>query len=516
MVKYITLFTILSFQIAFGQNYYWQLKQSGSGRGNPIAVDPNNSNVVYYGSTNVIYKSTDKGESFSPFGSSISGSSNIKNIILHPDKPDEIFAATYSSNYRTVKSTNNGQTWVVTADNLTFAFYGIPTTQDPSVPDNLYMMNGNNFMRSTDFGSTWTTLTSNVGTTGAPCDIEVFPAPNNNIILVGDNGHGIFRSTDSGSTWSQVYVTSGEIPTMAIDKNIPGVAWGTKFGGGQQVIRTTDYGATWNIVASFGTNTWGVSIHPTDPNYVAVGTWSGSYVYITKDFGVTWLQTQLPSSNYAVTVVDSMTVYAAQSGGFFKLDSPFFIPVELTSFTVNTSGSIINLEWNTATETNNSGFEIEKYNAGNDEWIKLSFIPGYGTTTEKRHYSYSYGEKSYGKFSYRLKQIDYDGTVAYSHIVEADVLAPAEFSLSQNYPNPFNPSTTINFSVPVESKVTIKLFNLMGEEVSTIYSGVASAGSHPVIFNSKKLSSGTYFYKIEAAGNNGETFTSSKKLTLLK
>lgn len=325
----ISFFVLLS--VSLSAQYSWQQKLVGGGRGNPITIDPLNNNIIYYGSSNAIFKSTDRGETFNQYGSVIPQSSAVKCFHLNPKRPAEIVVSVYKgTNYKVVKSTDNGSTWETTADNLSFSFYGVPSTQDPTHPDTLYLMNGNNFDRSTDFGGTWTTLTSSVGTITAPCDIIVFP--DTSIILVGDNGTGIFKSTNYGLTWSQTYNTSGEIPTIAVDFNRPGTAWATKFAGGGGLLRSTDYGQSWVTVGFSGINTWGVHIHPGNSDFVATGTWSGSNVYITKDWGTTWTTTTLTPSNYSVAIIDSMNVFAAQSGGFYKLTSPYFSILELSSF----------------------------------------------------------------------------------------------------------------------------------------------------------------------------------------
>ncbi|HSP88544.1 MAG TPA: hypothetical protein VLN45_10455, partial [Ignavibacteriaceae bacterium] len=209
-VVFTTFFiTIFISSFAYSQ-YFWELKQSGSSLGGPIDVEKYNPNNVYYGSVNVIYKSTDRGETFSPLGTTLPNSSDVKNIIINDENPNEFLVAIESSGDKILKTTNAGVTWNIVADNLSFSFFGIPMTPDPSHPDTIYTMSGSNFMRSTNFGDSWTTLTSSVGC-ATPCDIEVFA--DTNIILIGDNGTGIFRSTDYGLTWAQTHNTTGEIPT---------------------------------------------------------------------------------------------------------------------------------------------------------------------------------------------------------------------------------------------------------------------------------------------------------------
>jgi hypothetical protein len=190
------------------------------------------------------------------------------------------------------------------------------------------------------------------------------------------------------------------------------------------------------------------------------------------------------------------------------------VPVELVSFTGSVAGNGIELIWRTATETNNMGFDIEKKHNGN--WQQLGFVPGFGTTTETHTYSFTDLGVNSGTNIYRLKQIDFDGSTEYSNEIEVDMNLPAQYSLEQNYPNPFNPSTTINFTLPVDAKVTIKVFNALGEQVCTLTDNNFSAGSHSIEFNAENLVSGLYVYSIDAAGTDNTNFRSVKKMMLLK
>jgi hypothetical protein len=190
------------------------------------------------------------------------------------------------------------------------------------------------------------------------------------------------------------------------------------------------------------------------------------------------------------------------------------VPVELVNFEAAISGTNVYLNWTTVTETNNSGFEIQR--SSDSDFEVLAFIPGHGTTTETRNYAYTDKNVPAGSYSYRLKQVDYDGTFEYSDVVEVEVAAPAEFALDQNYPNPFNPSTKINFRLAADSKVSLKVFDVLGQEVMTLINNDLSAGSHQVEFDAINLNSGIYFYKLEATGNNGTNFSDVKKMILTK
>ena len=188
------------------------------------------------------------------------------------------------------------------------------------------------------------------------------------------------------------------------------------------------------------------------------------------------------------------------------------LPVELTSFSAKAFSDKVKLDWITATEINNSGFEIERSFDGNT-FFAVGFVRGNGTTTEPRTYSFSDDIQfnSTQSIYYRLKQVDYNGSVNYSDIVSVVFDIPTEFALGQNYPNPFNPSTKIKYSVPQNGFVSIVIYDLTGQEVATLLNEVKVAGNYEINFNSTGLSSGVYFYKMIA--NN---FIKVKKMSILK
>ena len=186
------------------------------------------------------------------------------------------------------------------------------------------------------------------------------------------------------------------------------------------------------------------------------------------------------------------------------------VPVELVSFTANVIFNRVELNWSTASEKNNAGFDIEKNNNGT--WNKIGFVKGSGTTSEKRSYSFS-ENTSAGKYQYRLKQIDLNGKFEYSNIVDVTVgLTPEDYKLSQNFPNPFNPSTTITFAMKNTENVTVTVHNIIGEKVATLFNGVANANEvYRITFDAKNLSSGIYFYQLNSASRN-----EVKKMNLLR
>jgi len=187
------------------------------------------------------------------------------------------------------------------------------------------------------------------------------------------------------------------------------------------------------------------------------------------------------------------------------------VPVELTSFTgnVNNLGQVV-LNWETATEINNQGFEIER-RTESSEFRTIGFIEGHGSTTETQSYVYTDATAENGINYYRLKQIDYNGTYEYSDEVEVDVNGPLTFDLTQNYPNPFNPTTNIKYSVPETGNIKLSVYNTVGEEVAILVDGFSESGFFEVSFNASGMPSGVYLYKLQSANS-----VQTKKMMLLK
>ena len=187
-------------------------------------------------------------------------------------------------------------------------------------------------------------------------------------------------------------------------------------------------------------------------------------------------------------------------------DAP--LPVELTSFTARAAGNVVNLNWETKTEVDNNGFDVERNSTGT--WQKIGFVEGHGTANSPKYYTFTDKSVTGNKIQYRLRQVDNDGTFEYSNVVEVE-LAPTTFTLDQNYPNPFNPATIIRFSLPTSSVVTLNVYNTLGEKVVTLLNGAMESGYHQVSFDAANLPSGLYLYEIKA----GE-FSSIKKMLLMK
>ncbi len=194
------------------------------------------------------------------------------------------------------------------------------------------------------------------------------------------------------------------------------------------------------------------------------------------------------------------------------------LPVELTSFSASIADDAVKLNWRTETEVNNYGFDVERATilslpdgGRNSGWKKIGFVEGHGNSNSPKRYSFVDNDISSGRYAYRLKQIDNDGSFEYSKVIEIDLGLPLQYELSQNYPNPFNPSTTIKYQIPKAGNVKLTVFNILGEVVSVLIDRYEETGVYSISFNASTLKSGIYFYKLESAN-----FIQVKKMSLIK
>jgi hypothetical protein len=198
--------------------------------------------------------------------------------------------------------------------------------------------------------------------------------------------------------------------------------------------------------------------------------------------------------------------------GMYIIRNDLIIPVELVSLTAAVVSGDVELNWATATELNNKGFEIQRINLkSNSGWAAIGFIQGNGTTNNPRSYSFIDNNVSNGVYCYRLKQIDFNGTFKYSNEIEVNVNTPAQFSLSQNYPNPFNPETLIKYAMDTREQVTLKVYDILGREVATLINEIKQPGYYETKFNGSNYPSGVYFYKLSSPDH-----CLLKKMILLK
>ena len=212
-----------------------------------------------------------------------------------------------------------------------------------------------------------------------------------------------------------------------------------------------------------------------------------------------------------ITSVNGLTQFSP-----FAVANDGPLPVELTSFSSQVFGRDVKLSWSTNSEINNSGFEIERKAVSGVQWNKVIFVSGAGNSNVIHSYLFTERNLLTGNYNYRLKQIDFNGTYKYYDLINEIIIGvPQQFNLSQNYPNPFNPTTKIKYDLPFDSKVTLKIYDMTGREVTSLVNNTQIAGYFVVDFNASNLASGMYIYNLSVEGD-AKNFVISKKMILMK
>jgi photosystem II stability/assembly factor-like uncharacterized protein len=322
----------------------------------------------------------------------------------------------------------------------------------------------------------------------------------------------ILRTTDGGTDWvTKTFSSFFPRSIYFIDSNIGWAAGNENFTNLGLIYKTTDGGENW-VNQPVGIDKYLYDIYFVDENIGwAVG--SDGIILCTTNGGLNWITQVSSTSNdlYSVHFINENTGWVVgENGTILKTTNGGIIPVELTSFTAIAQSNFVELKWSTATETNNSGFEIER-SEDDVSFNKIGFVQGFGTTTEPKSYCYADQSVKNGTFYYRLKQVDYDGSYEYSDVVEVNLNVPIEYGLQQNYPNPFNPSTSIKYSIPVEIEVRLEILNVLGEQVELLINETKTAGTYDALWNASNMSSGVYFYRLQAG-----SFVETKKMILLR
>jgi photosystem II stability/assembly factor-like uncharacterized protein len=532
-----------------------------------IVFSPSNSNVVFLACDGGIFKSIDGGNNWSSANNGIS-TIQFYRIASHPTKHDTLIGgAQDNGNFRTFNAgatawisttTGDGMECFFDHSNLTTLYLstqngnlgksvnlGIsvnwlinvngswitPFFMHPTNNQWLYTAN-NSVLRSTNGGSSFSVIASNVSTSDKINTMAQSSINPNNMIFAGSgwstNNPQVKVSTDGGFTWSDVtgtipgpnrYITRVVChPTNTNSMYI--VRSG--FSSGNKILMTTNLGATWTNVSG--------DLPDIPHNDFFVDPQNISHYYAANDFGVyrstnsgtSWEREGtgmpiVPSIDFDYVAVNGIRYLRIATHGrsAFETDLDFIIPVELVSFTAVVKNRNVELKWITSTELNNSGFEIQR-SINEAPFEKIAFIPGYGTTTEVQQYIYV-DENVSGFLRYRLKQIDYEGTFIFSDIVEVQSFLNLSFKLAQNYPNPFNPITNISYTLPKDSRVTLTIYNTLGEAVETLVSETQTASRYEVVWNATGQTSGIYFYTIEVSPTDGsKAFKKSNKMILMK
>jgi hypothetical protein len=367
----------------------------------------------------------------------------------------------------------------------------------------------------TSSGSTWN-FTTEQNPAIANIFFDDFEAGSGNWTITNDGGNCVWEI----------------IPLVSRPYTMPSSAAGNVFAADADLCGSGTVTNTTAVAGPFdATNATDVTLE-FDNDWQAIAPGDFAIVDVSTDGGATWTNiltfddTDVRNTHefWPMSVVDGTNFWirlvSIQPGWdwWWAIDNLLIqgvvIPVELTSFTAKANNNEVVLNWSTATETNNQGFDIER--KSNGQFEKVGYVAGFGTTTEVKAYTFTDKTVGSGNYTYRLKQVDFNGTFEYSPEVEVEVSAPKVYQLSQNYPNPFNPATTINFSLAADSKVSLKIFDVIGQEVAQLVSGQLTAGQHTVNFDASSLNSGVYFYKIEANGVDGTSYSSVKKMILTK
>ncbi len=402
-------------------------------------------------------------------------------------------------------------------------------------------------------GSSWSTLTSG-SSNGVNSNVYALAVSGTGLYVggsfaqLGDGTSANRIAKWNGSSWSTLPSGSsngvnGAVNVLAVSgTNVYVGGLFTQLGDGTtsaKYIAKWD-GSSWSTLTSGSSNgvnnvVYALAVSGTDlyvgGQFTLLGDGTTSAKYIAKWDGSSLSAIDNGVNNYvyafAISEVEGLiyvggnfTIANSTLGTYYicKLGDPSntTLPVELTTFSASVSGRAVNLKWQTATEVNNYGFEVQKSAVGSSiaegSWRKIGFVDGSGNSNAPKSYNFTDESVSAGKYLYRLKQVDNDGQYKYSDNVEVEVSTrPAAYSLTQNYPNPFNPSTRINYTIPENGMVTLKVYDITGREMSVLVNEIQPAGKYSVAFNGATLASGIYLYTLKSG-----KYTATKKLMLLK
>ncbi len=229
----------------------------------------------------------------------------------------------------------------------------------------------------------------------------------------------------------------------------------------------------------------------------------GASPTVLKEFSA-----DVPPGPFEIAIIEATSAGGCDAYIVYACDA--YIPVELISFDATIDGSDVMLRWETSSETNNSGFEVQMMGAG--DWEALGFVEGHGTTTEVYVYHYDVADVTPGAYTFRLKQIDFDGGYDYSPEIEVTIEVVGTHHLTNAYPNPFNPQSQFEFVAAQDQHVSVVLFNTIGQQVAVLFDGNAVANQAQIVsIEGSGLSSGVYVVRLV-----GERFTDAFSVTLMK
>lgn len=332
-------------------------------------------------------------------------------------------------------------------------------------------------LASTSLSAQWTQINNGLGSTSVT---SMFAFADT--IIVGTDGGGIFKTINEGGYY--ISLNSGDSWINGITgerTNLVGLS-SPKAGGFYYVLGQNGY-------QSANLSSWDpINLNGVTGGDITAVAFSGANMFV-----------------------------GTQTGGVFRQNLAA-LPVELVSFTAIYENAQVELRWTTVSESKNYGFEIQRKIARS--WEQIGFVAGQGTISEPHSYHFIDDLKDVklvdSEVSYRLKQMDLDGSFEYSGEIAVALKQPDRFVLAQNYPNPFNPTTTINFVVPEAGYITLTVYNQAGQHIKTLFGRYMQPGHHRVSWDATDedghpVASGVYLYKLEAAG-----FAAARKLTLMR
>jgi len=417
------------------------------------------------------------------------------------------------------KTTDGGSTWSLSSTS-SFALSDVhyasssvvyATGYDPDTPFGV-------ILKSTDGGSTWV---ENNNTNISMSDIS---SDGSNVYAVGtvnDGSQGvILKSTDDGATWNEVKSTTKGLFSINMISGGNGIACGID----GATYKTTDGGATWAETITGLSNLNEVQFINSETVYMAGD--AGS-IYKSTNAGGNWSSQESKTNSNLTNILfpsgsagkqnllkstnDIDLGWIIGDDGVILKTTDGGLPVELISFSAYCCNQTVFLNWKTETEVNNFGFEIERSLNNGIKWEKIGFVNGYGNSNSPKEYSFTDRPSGGSAFRYRLKQIDNDGIFEYSQEVKVIFEIPSGYSLEQNFPNPFNPATIIEFSLPSDNHVEIRVFDVLGRETAILLNEYKQAGTYRIGFDADGLTSGVYFYKMVSG-----SFTAIKIMVLLR
>ncbi len=329
----------------------------------------------------------------------------------------------------------------------------------------------------------------------APVDISVDLI--NNKLYWSDNGTGqkkISRCNLDGTVVEDIISGLDQVGGIEVDVVSEKIYW-VDFGNTDKIMRANIDGSSTETL---------VTISSGSPRDVTIDKENN------KMFWTDVVNNNISSANRDGTS-EAVIIASLSSPISINSTSSVATPVELISFSIHQQNNNINLNWETATEVNNYGFEVESKNWTTDEWTTIGFVEGNGNSNSKKQYSFADYNILDGIVKYRLKQIDFDGSFEYSDEVEIEIENNLEYKLVQNSPNPFNPTTIITFSIPKDGFVTLSIYNVLGEKVDELVNEELTRGIHNYTWNAVNFSSGIYIYSISV-----NDFSEVIKMNLIK